>query len=159
MVAGAIIESPDGILLVCNRRFNGTHDWSPPGGVIELEEGEDVLDGLRREVAEETGLLIERWGPLRYSIEAVAPVFGWVMTAQVWSAEVAGFDLAPDDPDGIVVDATFVHHDCCGERLAASHDWVREPLLDWLAERWEEPRSYRYALEGTTPGSATIVRL
>lgn len=159
MVAGAVIESPEGVLLVRNRRRGGSHDWSPPGGVIELADGEDVLDGLRREVVEETGLLIERWGQLLYSVQATAPGLGWVMTAQVWSAEVDHFELAPDDPDGIVVDASFVHVERCGEHLADSHDWVREPLLAWLDERWIEPREFHYALEGSTPGSATIIRL
>jgi 8-oxo-dGTP diphosphatase len=43
---------------VTQRRDNGR--WEPPGGVLELDES--VLDGLRREVREETGLLVE---PLR----------------------------------------------------------------------------------------------
>jgi ADP-ribose pyrophosphatase YjhB (NUDIX family) len=37
------------------RRDNG--HWEPPGGVLELDES--ILDGLRREVREETGLDIE----------------------------------------------------------------------------------------------------
>ena len=37
-------------------RRNGSSDWTPPGGVIEVADGESVLDGLTREVAEETGL-------------------------------------------------------------------------------------------------------
>ena len=44
LVGGALIESDDGLLLVRNRRRDGSHDWSTPGGVIE--EGEDLLDGL-----------------------------------------------------------------------------------------------------------------
>ena len=31
LVAGAVIEGPDGVLLVQNRRRNGSTDWSPPG--------------------------------------------------------------------------------------------------------------------------------
>ena len=48
MVAGALIEGPDGLLLVQNQRRNGSLDWTPPGGVIEIHEGETVLDGLAR---------------------------------------------------------------------------------------------------------------
>jgi ADP-ribose pyrophosphatase YjhB (NUDIX family) len=158
-VAGAVIERDGDLLLVCNRRRNGSLDWSPPGGVIELGDGEEVLDGLRREVLEETGLRIERWGSLLYSVEATAPGLGWVMQAQVWSAEVDEFEFTIDDPDGIVIDAAFVAAHHCESHLAQSHDWVREPLVDWLAHRWETPRQYRYRLEGETPGAARIVRL
>jgi len=49
LVAGGIIEGPDGILLVQNRRRDGSLDWSTPGGVIEVHEGESVVDGLTRE--------------------------------------------------------------------------------------------------------------
>jgi ADP-ribose pyrophosphatase YjhB (NUDIX family) len=31
--------------------------WEPPGGILEV--GESVIDGLRREVREETGLLVD----------------------------------------------------------------------------------------------------
>ena len=50
VVAGAVIEGADGLLLVRNRRRDGSEDWSPPGGVID--EGETILEGLTREVAE-----------------------------------------------------------------------------------------------------------
>ncbi len=53
VVGGALILSDEGVLLVQNRRRNGTHDWTPPGGVID--EGESLIEGLTREVQEETG--------------------------------------------------------------------------------------------------------
>lgn len=54
----AVVVNDAGRVLVTQRRDNGR--WEPPGGVLELDES--VLDGLRREVREETGLLVE---PLR----------------------------------------------------------------------------------------------
>ena len=53
-VAAAIIAE-DGTVLAIERRDN--KHWEPPGGILELDEG--PLDGLRREVLEETGLHIE----------------------------------------------------------------------------------------------------
>jgi ADP-ribose pyrophosphatase YjhB (NUDIX family) len=53
-VAAAVIDDR-GRALAIRRRDNG--HWEPPGGVLEL--GETIHDGLRREVAEETGLLVE----------------------------------------------------------------------------------------------------
>jgi ADP-ribose pyrophosphatase YjhB (NUDIX family) len=51
----AIIVNSDGQALMIRRRDNAK--WEPPGGVLEL--GESIIDGLRREVREETGLDIE----------------------------------------------------------------------------------------------------
>jgi 8-oxo-dGTP pyrophosphatase MutT (NUDIX family) len=56
-VAG-VIRRGDGRVLCIRRRDTGA--WQIPGGV--LERGESVPDGLRREVQEETGALVE---PLR----------------------------------------------------------------------------------------------
>ncbi|MEO3925873.1 NUDIX domain-containing protein [Micromonosporaceae bacterium B7E4] len=53
-VAAVIVNDEDQVLVI-KRRDNG--HWEPPGGVLEL--GESILDGLRREVREETGLEIE----------------------------------------------------------------------------------------------------
>ena len=50
-----IIFDEQGRVLLCHRR---DHDlWNLPGGV--LEAGESPLDGLKREVKEETGLIVE----------------------------------------------------------------------------------------------------
>jgi 8-oxo-dGTP diphosphatase len=53
-VAAVVVDNHDRALLI-RRRDNG--HWEPPGGVLEL--GEDIIEGLRREVAEETGLQVE----------------------------------------------------------------------------------------------------
>lgn len=53
-VAGVVVGD-DGRVLVIQRRDNGR--WEAPGGVLEL--GETFEDGVRREVAEETGVAVE----------------------------------------------------------------------------------------------------
>src|SRR5690606_2648449 len=53
-VAGSVID-PDNRVLVIRRRDNG--HWEMPGGVLEL--GESFEDGVRREVAEETGMTVD----------------------------------------------------------------------------------------------------
>src|SRR5690349_1759089 len=50
-VAGVVVRD-DGRVLVVQRRDNGR--WEAPGGVLEL--GETLEEGVRREVAEETGV-------------------------------------------------------------------------------------------------------
>lgn len=159
--AGTIRTSasePSAILLVHNQRRGGLSDWTPPGGVID--HGESLLSGLTREVAEETGLSVLRWAtePL-YEIEAEAPGLGWRLRVEVHLAvEVQGSLRTGADPDGIVVDADVVAVDDCESRLCDAHPWVREPLLEWVAQRWSATRSFRYLIEGTDPARLEIAR-
>ena len=53
-VAGIVVDDQDRVLLI-QRRDNG--HWEPPGGVLEL--GETFEEGVKREVLEETGVLVE----------------------------------------------------------------------------------------------------
>ena len=147
----------DGVLLVENQRRNGTSDWTPPGGVID--PGEDLLVGLTREVREETGLEVLRWaGPL-YGISAEAPDLGWRLRVEVHlAAEVAGDLSIGDDPDGIVVAADWVGASSCADRLCTSHQWVREPLLEWMIERFEAMREFRYEVLGTGVSDVRVTR-
>jgi 8-oxo-dGTP diphosphatase len=52
-VAGIVVRD-DGRILAVQRRDND--HWEPPGGVLEL--GETFEEGVRREVAEETGVTV-----------------------------------------------------------------------------------------------------
>ncbi|MET8052965.1 NUDIX domain-containing protein [Streptosporangium sp. NPDC005286] len=53
-VAGVVVDD-HGRALLTKRADNG--QWQAPGGVLELSEA--ITDGLRREVLEETGLIVE----------------------------------------------------------------------------------------------------
>jgi 8-oxo-dGTP diphosphatase len=151
-VAGALVESATGggLLLVCNRRRHGFTDWSTPGGVIDATDL-TLLDGLAREVAEETGLVVTAWeGPL-YEVRATAPEMGWSLRCEVHRALGYEGDLVVDDPDGIVIDARFAHPDECDAILASCAPWVGEPIADWLAHRWGpgDAREYVYDVSGS----------
>ncbi|MBU8820479.1 NUDIX hydrolase [Mycolicibacterium goodii] len=52
-VAGIVVA--DDSVLLTQRANNGA--WEPPGGI--LERGETFIEGVRREVLEETGILVE----------------------------------------------------------------------------------------------------
>lgn len=56
-VAAVVVDDRSRALLI--KRADNGH-WEPPGGVLEL--GEDIIAGLRREVAEETGIQVEPAG-------------------------------------------------------------------------------------------------
>ena len=167
VVGGAVIEAGsltgssrperDGLLLVENLRRNGTSDWTTPGGVIE--SGEAVVDGLAREVLEETGLEVTRWtGPL-YEIEAEAPGLGWTLVVEVHRAlEATGVLTVGEDPDGIVIGADWVSDADCSDKLCNAHPWVREPLVEWMSQRWESGRRFRYRIDGEALDDLSIVR-
>lgn len=155
LVAGAVIEGPDGVLLVANRRRDGRVDWTTPGGVVD--EGEELITGLAREVNEETGLVVGSWHrePL-YRIEASAPDMGWDLRVEVHRAATVSGALSFEDPDGIVFDARYLPESDCRARLETSPPWVQRPLCSWLAERWEDPRTFRYRIEGSRLGSLRV---
>jgi ADP-ribose pyrophosphatase YjhB (NUDIX family) len=159
LVASGIVESPEGLLLVQNRRRDGHVDWSPPGGVVEVADGESVRDGLTREVHEETGILVTEWeGPV-YEVEAEAAGMGWTLRVEVHRALSFEGRLDPRDPDGIVVDAQFVPVDECGGHLASTWLPTHEPLFAYLADRWTDVRSYRYRVDGDARATMRVTRL
>ncbi len=150
LVAGALVETDGGLLMVRNRRRGGLSDWSTPGGVID-DADSSLLAGLAREVEEETGIRVRRWeGPV-YEVRAIAPDLGWSMRCEVHRAVEFEGEVSVADPDGIVVEAAFVPHADCRALLDECARWVAEPLGEWLAERWgaAEPRGYRYEVRGT----------
>ena len=96
--AGAIVEDGAGRILLARRGvepFRGM--WDIPGGY--LEEGEHPLDGVRRELLEETGLVIE---PVRF-LGAFMDTYGDSPDANAtlnlfWTARaVDGEPVAADD--------------------------------------------------------------
>ncbi len=156
LVGGGLILNGDGLLLVRNRRRSGEHDWTPPGGVIDA--GETLIDGLTREVAEETGVTVSRWrGPV-YEVEVVAPGLGWRLRVEAHLALQHAGELHVHDPDGIVVEAAYVDTGDCEGHLAGCHRWVSEPLAEWLSSRWVDGRRFHYCVEGDDSRTATVSR-
>jgi len=159
LVASALVEVDGALLLVRNERRGGFSDWSTPGGVIDADDP-SVLTGLTREVEEETGLRVTDWeGPV-YAVEAVALDMGWRLRAEVYRALAFDGELRVADPDGIVVEAAFVDPTTCAHRLAGCARWVREPLAEWLAERWgpDAARGYAYDVRGTRREELAVER-
>ena len=99
--AGAVVEDGDRVLLVRRAKEPFKGRWDIPGGF--LEEGEHPLDGLRRELREETGLEVE---PLEF-LGAWMDRYGGDSTAEAtlnlyWTARATGGEPAPaDDVDDL----------------------------------------------------------
>ena len=153
-VAGGVLVDDRGILLVKNQRRNGDLDWSTPGGVVD--PGESPVDGLTREVAEETGLRVAVWqGPV-YRVEVLAPDAGFFLAVEAHRAASFDGSVAIDDPDGI--GAEFVDLDGVGRRLGEAPPWVAEPLLAHLLDGIEDGRTFRYRVAGVRGERRTITR-
>jgi ADP-ribose pyrophosphatase YjhB (NUDIX family) len=100
--AGALCEDEDGRVLLARRAdepFKAR--WDIPGGF--LEEGEHPLDGIRRELREETGLEVEPVDFLGVWMDR----YGGDSTAEAtlnlyWTARVVGGEpQAADDVDAL----------------------------------------------------------
>jgi 8-oxo-dGTP diphosphatase len=100
--AGALVEDGGGRVLLARRAaepFRGR--WDIPGGF--LDEGEHPLDGMRRELREETGLEVE---PLEF-LGVWMDSYGGDSTAEAtlnfyWTARAVGGEPAPaDDVDDL----------------------------------------------------------
>jgi 8-oxo-dGTP diphosphatase len=154
-VGGALIRHEDGLVLVGNRRRDQSLEWTPPGGVID--DGETLLEGLTREVLEETGLVVSSWAGCSYRVRVDAPDMGWQLHVEAWEAESVRGDVVIADPDRIV---EAVRHAAGHEvpvLLESSPLWVRQPVGDWLAGV-VQPR-YRFVLNGTQRNGATVERV
>lgn len=150
-----MIRHGDGLVLVCNRRKDRSLEWTPPGGVIDA--GESVLEGLAREVREETGLVVASWRDCCYTVTVDAPDMGWRLTVEAWEADKIHGEVAIDDPDGIVEEVRHVSAAEAPGLLQASPPWVHAPVGEWLSGLVAS--SYHFVLRGTERNSARIERL
>ena len=145
-VAGGVVVDARGLLLVQNQRRNGELDWSTPGGVVD--PGETAVEGLTREVREETGISVASWdGPI-YRVEVLAPDAGFHLRVEAHRAQGFSGAVQVDDPDGIVISAEFVDVVTARRRLHGGSPWVVEPLLAHLEHGIEDGRVFRYLVEG-----------
>ena len=124
VVGGALIVSDDGLLLVRNRRRNGSARLDPAGGRDRRgrvpARGADPRGRRRR-----PGLRVTEWAGPVYEVRCEAPDLGWTLRVEAHLAVAYEGELHIDDPDGIVVDACFVA--VAGEldgHLDGGHPWV-----------------------------------
>lgn len=156
-MAAGLIEQDGRLLLVRNVRRDGSSDWTTPGGVVD--PGEELLDALTREVAEETGLAVTGWeGPV-WRVHAEAPDMGWVLQVEVHRAVGFTGSIELEDPDGIVVEAAWLHGDDLHRCVSTAWVPAREPMLAWLTDPWDGDRHFRYLVEGLSRADAAVSRL
>lgn len=161
-VGGALIPRLDGedlggLVLVGNRRRDGSVDWTPPGGVID--RGERLRDGLVREVFEETGLTVTAWEDLRYSVVVEAPDLGWRLRVEAWETASVEGDIRIEDPDGIVEEVRHVGASDALTLLATSPQWVHVPVGHWLDGAIGDGGSFRFRVLGSDRATTRVERI
>jgi 8-oxo-dGTP diphosphatase len=138
-IVAAIARRDERLLLVEEREVGDPEStWMLPGGKVEA--GETLIQALERELVEETGLRLGGSPVIAFAIDIIGADGRY--SAITFECDADG-DLAPNDPDGLVLAASWVATDEAFTRLrcVAWYDCV--PL-----ERY---------LSGEAPAGATYV--
>jgi 8-oxo-dGTP diphosphatase len=166
LLVSALVRRGADVLMV--REATGTDhgpSWVLPGG--QVEPGELVHQALVRELAEETGLRVPGPDRLAFVCQYTVthdPDWAGVWTVFTFEVDAPRQDLAPADPDGLVLEAAWVPLDEAFRRLSLlSFRPRREALLHHLRDGAEQGRLWLWpdGTDGTplvVPGPAVPPR-
>ena len=143
---GAIVTRDDReILMVGNDYGRDELVWNLPGGAVD--PGEDLIEAVRRELYEETGITALEIGPLAWIVQAVLQnnrpfIIGFAFEVTAWQGEVS---VENEVAHGDVQQAEFVPFDGAIECMLTGN---KIALRDWLADPEDIPRIYLSTPEG-----------
>ena len=129
--AAAFVLDDDGRILLARRAYEpDAGKWDVPGGF--LEEGEDPVAGLRRELREEAGIEVE----VGDFVGAFTDTYGDAHEANhvlnlVWEARIAKGEPTPNDD---VSELRWFPKDAIPEDVELAFRWLAAGLRDWSAK-------------------------
>ena len=128
----AIVVDRDGRVLLARRKSDpDAGRWDTPGGF--LEEGEEPLEALRRELREETGLEVQPGSFLGTYMDTYGegPEAGTVLNL-VWEATIVSGEMHADDD---VSELRWFPPEDLPDEDELAFRWVAPFLREWAEER------------------------
>ena len=144
----ALIPRGAGILMVAEKAPGDANvTWMLPGGRVEV--GESLEAALAREIQEETGLLVAGPPVLAFSVEITAEMDDLIgaWRAVTFACRAEG-EVAPADPDGLILAAEWVPIEDAITRLEAVEWYDSGPLRAFLAGEVPTGSALRYRISG-----------
>jgi 8-oxo-dGTP diphosphatase len=126
--ASAFVLDEDGRILLARRAFEpDAGKWDVPGGF--LEEGEDPVEGLRRELREEAGVEIEVGDFAGVFVDTYddLPNESYVLNL-VWEARITEGEPTPDDD---VSELRWFPRDALPQDVDLAFRWLAKSLGAW----------------------------
>lgn len=123
--SSAFVLDDDGRIMLARRAYEpDAGKWDVPGGF--LEEGEDPVDGLRRELREEAGIEID----VGDFVGVFTDTYGEVshVLNLVWEARIAEGEPTPDDD---VSELRWFPIDAMPDDVELAFRWLAKSLHDW----------------------------
>lgn len=109
LVVGGVARRNGEVLLVHEHTLGGAgpDQWVLPGG--RVERGELFDAAVRREVQEESGYTVRSVGALAFGTQQYVPGYDEPLLWLAFNVELSTDEpSAPDDPDGLIMEARFV---------------------------------------------------